>query len=218
MVRKLIGHELKSVGIVGFAAVLGLSGCATDPYTGEQKASKSAIGAVAGAVLGAATSSKSDRGKGALIGAAVGGGAGYYFDHQEKMLRAELQGTGVSVSRTEDRIVLNMPGNLTFNTDSSDIQASFFSVLNSVAKVFKEYKNTNIRVSGHTDSSGSEVYNQRLSEKRASSVADYLMAQGLIPARFYVVGYGESRPIANNQSAQGRAQNRRVEIEILPQQ
>ncbi len=208
---------MKKLGVGVFSALF-LTACATDPYTGERKPSKAAIGAVAGAVVGAATSSKSDRGKGALIGAAVGGGAGYYMDRQEQKLRQTLQDTGVSVSRTGDMIVLNMPGHLTFATNRSDIQSSFFPVLNSVALVFKEFKNSNIKVSGHTDSQGSDGYNQTLSEQRASSVADYLMAQSIAPARFYVVGYGESRPIASNASEQGRAQNRRVEIEILPAQ
>ena len=113
--------------------------CTTDPYTGERKASKAAIGAVAGAVVGAATSSKSDRKKGALIGAAVGGGAGLYMDNQEKKLRQQLAGTGVSVSRADGNIYLNMPGNLTFETNSANIQSQFYSVLNSVTLVFNEF-------------------------------------------------------------------------------
>jgi outer membrane protein OmpA-like peptidoglycan-associated protein len=193
-----------------------LLGCTTDPYTGEQKASKAAIGAVTGALVGAAVSSDSDRRKGALIGAAVGGGAGYYMDVQEKKLRDQLQGTGVSVSRDGSNIVLNMPGNLTFSTNSSEISPSFFSVLNSVVIVFKEYPKTAVRVAGHTDSVGDESYNLTLSQKRAQSVATYLTSQGIVPSRLQVIGYGESMPIASNESQTGRSQNRRVELVIVP--
>jgi outer membrane protein OmpA-like peptidoglycan-associated protein len=208
----------KNFGIVlvCISLVTGLIGCTIDPYTGKTIPSKAAVGVVAGAVIGAATSSKSDRTKGALIGAATGGGLGYYMDLQEKKLREQLQGTGVSVTREGNKIVLNMPGNLTFNKDSSDIQVSFFPTLNSLALVFKEFNKSDIKVSGHTDSDGDASYNQSLSERRANSVAYYLMSQSIPPERFHVVGYGESRPIADNGHPSGRAQNRRVEIELIP--
>lgn len=207
---------LKQGLVIGLCSSL-LAGCTTDPYTGEQKASKAAIGAVTGAIVGAAVSSKSDRKKGALIGATLGGGAGYYMDVQEKKLRDRLQGTGVSVTRMEDgNIVLNMPGQLTFATNRSEIQPSFYDVLNSVVLVFKEFPKTAVRVAGHTDSVGSESHNLTLSQKRAQSVVSYFTSQGLPPARFQVIGYGESAPIASNDTDAGRAQNRRVEIEIVP--
>ncbi len=198
------------------AGSLALSGCVSDPYTGQQKPSKAAIGAVAGAILGAATSSKSDRKKGALIGAAVGGGAGFYMDQQEAKLRQKLEGTGVSITRDGDNIVLNMPGNITFETNRSDIQSNFYPVLGSVASVFQEFKKTKVRISGHTDSRGSDAYNQGLSEKRASSVAAYINTQGIAAERIEAYGYGEKYPVASNETSSGRSANRRVEIEIVP--
>lgn len=191
------------------------AGCTTDPYTGEQKVSKTAIGAAAGAVLGAAVSSKKDRKKGALIGAAVGGGTGYYFDRQEQILRQKLQGTGVSVTRTQTGIILNMPGNISFPSGQYSILPNFYDVLNSVALVLKEYDKTAVKVSGHTDSTGGFELNQKLSENRAMAVADYLASQGVSRTRLQTYGYGPRYPIASNNTPDGRAANRRVEIEIL---
>ena len=192
------------------------AGCTTDPYTGEQKVSNAAIGAAAGAIVGAAVSSKKDRAKGAAIGAAVGGGAGYDFDHQEKILREKLQGTGVSVTRTEDGgIRLNMPGNVSFPTNEYALLPSFYDTLDSVSIVLKEYDKTSIKVTGHTDSTGSFQYNQTLSEQRAASVKDYLASRGVSANRMHANGYGPRYPLASNSTPQGRAANRRVEIEIL---
>lgn len=196
-------------------ASLMLAGCTTDPYTGEQKVSKAAMGATAGALLGAAVSSKDDRAKGAVIGAAVGGGAGYYFDRQEQILRQKLQGTGVSVTRTQTGIILNMPGNISFPSGQYAILPSFYDVLNSVSLVLKEFDKTAVKVSGHTDSTGGFEMNQKLSENRASSVADYLASQGVARTRLHSYGYGPRYPIASNDSPDGRAANRRVELEIL---
>ena len=193
-----------------------ITGCATDPYTGERKPSKAAIGAVAGAVVGAATSSKSDRKKGVLIGATLGGGAGLYMDRQEEKLRASLEGSGVSVTREGDQIYLNMPGNVTFETGRAHIQGAFFDTLAAVTRVFKEFKQTNVKISGHTDSVGTEAFNQRLSEQRAQSVADYFVSQGIAAQRIEAYGYGERYPVATNSTPQGRSANRRVEIEIIP--
>ncbi|MDX1693776.1 MAG: OmpA family protein [Ketobacteraceae bacterium] len=195
--------------------VVAASGCTTDPYTGEQKVSKAAIGAAAGAVVGAAVSSKKDRKKGALIGAAVGGGTGYYFDRQEQILRQKLQNTGVSVTRTPEGITLNMPGNISFPTNQHSILPSFYDVLDSVAMVFKEFEKTHIKIAGHTDSQGSDSYNQTLSEKRADSVLQYFVSKGVARGRMSAYGYGERYPIASNDTPEGRAMNRRVEIEIL---
>ena len=135
---------------------------------------------------------------------------------EEAELRAELEGTGVSVTRIGDNITLNMPGNITFATDSSDLSPAFFDVLNSVGKVLQEYNKTVVEVAGHTDSTGSDAYNQGLSERRASSVATYLRGRGVIADRMITVGMGESRPIADNGTAQGRQANRRVEITMVP--
>jgi outer membrane protein OmpA-like peptidoglycan-associated protein len=195
-----------------------------DPYTGEEKTSNatkgSIIGAVGGAAVGAATSSKSDRGKGALIGAAsgaaVGGGIGYYMDKQEAQLRRQLEGTGVRVQRNGDQIDLIMPGNITFDVNQSSIKPSFTNVLESVALVLKEFDKTIIQIEGHTDSTGSQSYNQLLSEQRASSVRDFLLNQGIEPRRTRAAGYGQRYPLASNETAQGREQNRRVELNLVP--
>ena len=212
--------------ILAFAvATVTLSGCMTyDPYTGEEKTSNatagSIIGAIGGAAIGAATSSKSDRAKGALIGAAggaaIGGGIGYYMDKQEAELRHKLEGTGVRVVRHGDQIQLVMPGNITFDVNQSTIRPSFTGTLESVGLVLKEYDKTIIQIEGHTDSSGSDSYNQLLSERRASSVRDFLLNQGIEPARTRAVGYGERYPIASNDTAAGREQNRRVELTLIP--
>ncbi|PIE24993.1 MAG: hypothetical protein CSA60_02380 [Neptuniibacter caesariensis] len=211
--------KLVAVACAGFL----LAGCQTiDPYTGEQKTGNTAkgagIGAVAGAVLGAAVSSKKDRGRGALTGAlvggAVGGGIGYYMDQQEALLRQELEGTGVRVERIGDSIRLIMPGNITFALDSDMIASSFYPVLDSVAKVLVKFDKTELNVDGFTDSTGSFEYNQQLSERRAARVGDYLVSTGVSQSRINAKGYGERYPIADNKTATGRAQNRRVEINI----
>lgn len=213
--------------ILALAAVAVMTtACTTDPYTGEKQLSKTAIGAGAGAVVGTIggliigkTTSASTRKSmliGAGVGALAGGGVGLYMDTQEKKLRKRLEATGVSVTRQGDSIILNMPSNITFDTDKSDVKADFYQVLNSVALVFKEYDKTIIDVTGHTDSDGSDTYNQQLSERRAASVANYLVAQGLRPARFQVLGMGEAMPVASNNTDAGKAMNRRVEIKITP--
>ena len=214
--------------ILAFAvATVGLGGCMTyDPYTGEEKTSSatkgSIIGALGGAAIGAATSSKSDRGKGALIGAAggaaIGGGIGYYMDKQEAQLRRKLEGSGVRVVRNGDQIELIMPGNITFDLNQSSIKPSFTDTLESVSLVLKEFDKTIIQIEGHTDSSGSQSYNQLLSEQRAGSVRDFLLNQNIAPKRTRAVGYGERYPIASNDSAAGREQNRRVELTLVPMQ
>ncbi len=212
---------MKKIFLTLILSSLILSACTTDPYTGERKISNSALygsgGAVAGALVGQLAGGNT---KSTLIGAAVGGalgaGAGYYFDNQESKLRAELQGTGVSVKRTGDKIKLVMPGNITFASNSADIASSSYKVLNSIAKVFKEYKKTDISIKGYTDSMGDDEQNQILSQSRAQSVADYLANQGIESTRLKAAGYGAANPIASNDSAEGRAKNRRVEIDIVP--
>ncbi len=215
----------KTILAVSMAATMGLGGCMTyDPYTGEEKTSNatkgSIIGAIGGAAVGAATSSKSDRGKGALIGAAsgaaVGGGIGYYMDRQEAQLRQKLEGSGVRVVRNGDQIDLVMPGNITFDVNQSTIKPSFSNTLESVALVLEEFDKTNIRIEGHTDSTGSRDYNQLLSERRAGSVRDFLLDQGIDSSRTRAVGYGPRQPIASNDTASGREQNRRVELKLVP--
>jgi outer membrane protein OmpA-like peptidoglycan-associated protein len=153
---------------------------------------------------------------GAGVGALAGGAIGNYQDKQEAELRAELEGTGVSVVRNGDNITLNMPGNVTFATNSSDLSPAFFDVLNSVGKVLAEYEKTVVEVAGHTDSTGTDSYNQALSERRANSVSAYLRSQGVISQRLITVGMGEARPVADNSSDAGRQANRRVEITMVP--
>ena len=218
--------HIRVLRLVVPAAALILSGCTTfDAYTGEEKTSKTTrgalIGAAAGAVAGLVSGDDSvERKKRALIGAGVGalaGGAiGYYMDQQEAKLRAELQGTGVSVTRIGDNITLNMPGNVTFATDSADLSPAFFEVLDSVGKVLVEFDQTVVEVAGHTDSTGTEDYNQGLSERRASSVSQYLKGRGVMQQRLITLGMGELRPVADNTSADGRQLNRRVEITMVP--
>lgn len=208
------------------ALIVAISGCTTlDPYTREEQTSRAttgaAIGALAGAVVGAATGDDAkDRKKRALIGAGVGalagGGVGYYMDVQEAELRKKLEGTGVSVTRDGDNIILNMPSNITFALDSATIDASFKEVLGSVALVLEEYEKTLVVIEGHTDSSGSEDYNQQLSERRAVAVGHVLDDKGVNIQRMVIIGYGEERPVASNATEQGRAENRRVELTLEP--
>lgn len=207
-------------------AGLVLAGCKTlDPYSGEEKTSQATkgalIGAAAGVVAGLISGDDSmERKKRALIGAGVGalagGAVGAYQDRQEARLRAELEGTGVSVTRIGDNITLNMPGNVTFAVDSADLRPAFFDVLNSVATVLEEFDQTVIEVAGHTDSTGSDAYNQSLSERRSASVAQYLSAQGVNSQRMIRLGLGEQYPVADNATADGRQRNRRVEITVVP--
>ncbi len=218
-------RSLKIILAVTVFAVF-VSGCETlDAYTRDEKTSSATkgalIGAAAGVVVGLISGDDAvERRQHALIGAGIGalagGSIGYYMDRQEAKLRAELEGTGVSVTRRGDNITLNMPGNVTFATDSSDLSPAFFSVLNSVGKVLGEFEQTVVEVAGHTDSTGANSYNQSLSERRAGSVASYLQAQGVIAQRVITVGMGETRPMASNNSAAGRQANRRVEITMVP--
>jgi outer membrane protein OmpA-like peptidoglycan-associated protein len=205
------------------AALFAVAGCETvNPYTQETQTSKAAkgagIGAAAGAVVGLLT--KGDKLQNALIGAGVGalagGGVGYYMDVQEKKLRDRMAGTGVTVTRMGDNITLNMPSNITFALNSSDLNAQFFNALDGVSMVLKEYDKTVIEVAGHTDSSGSDQYNQSLSERRAQAVAGYLGSHGVKTQRLITIGAGEGHPVASNDTEQGRAANRRVELTIVP--
>lgn len=202
------------------------TGCKTlDAYTRDEKMSSATKGALIGAAAGVAVGLISgddavERRQHAMIlagvGALAGGAIGHYQDKQEAALRAELEGTGVSVVRQGDNITLNMPGSVTFATDSSDLSPEFFAVLNSVGKVLEEYEQTVVEVAGHTDSRGSESHNQMLSERRAETVSKYLSSQGVIDQRLITLGMGELRPIADNSTSQGQQMNRRVEITMVP--
>lgn len=208
------------------AAIFLVTACTTlDPYTQEKKVSNAAkgaaIGAAAGAAVGLITGDDSaQRKRQALIfagvGALAGGGVGVYMDRQEMKLREQLEGSGVSVTRIGDNITLNMPGNVTFAVDSADINSSFYGVLDSVGLVLNEFNKTFVEVAGHTDSDGSDAYNQSLSERRAGSVASYLSSRQVRADRLITVGGGEKYPIASNATQEGKASNRRVEITIVP--
>ena len=205
---------------------LSVTACTTlDPYTREEQTARAqhgaVIGAISGAVVGLVTGDGSmDRKQRALIGAGLGALAGsavgYYQDRQEAKLRAELEGTGVGVTRIGENITLNMPGNITFATDSADLSASFFTVLDSVSMVVNEFDQTVIEIAGHTDNTGSDSYNQTLSVRRAASVATYLITRDVRVERVIEVGAGESRPIASNETESGRRFNRRVELTLVP--
>jgi len=192
------------------------------PNPANDRTKKGAIiGAVAGAVAGLLSGDDAtERRQRALVGAGVGGLAGgaigNYQDRQERALRDRMAGTGVDVVRNGDNITLNMPENITFGFDRSDLQSQFYPVLDNVASTLREYNQTIVEVAGHTDSKGTDAYNQALSERRAGSVGNYLMSKGLMRDRFILVGAGESRPVASNDTEAGRAQNRRVEITLVP--
>lgn len=213
------------ISVLGASLVIG--GCTTNAYTGEKQASKTAmgagIGAAAGAILGAATAKNSkDRKeralKGAGIGAVAGGGVGAYMDYQEKKLRERLQGAGVGIQRNKEtgEIKLIMPGNITFPTGQSSIKADFYQTLDAVADVLKEYNKTDVIVNGYTDNVGKDDYNLQLSRDRANAVGQYLSTRGVAAGRINARGFGKASPIASNETEMGRAQNRRVEINIQP--
>jgi outer membrane protein OmpA-like peptidoglycan-associated protein len=218
---------MKKLMITAAVAMFALAGCeSVNPYTGESRVSRSTygagIGALAGAAVGALTNTSNSKQmqKNALIGAGVGAlagaGAGAYMDRQAEELAAELRSTGVSVVREGNNIRLIMPGNITFPTAGDQVNASFYPVLGSVVKVLKKYEQTTVDIAGHTDSDGADDYNLALSQRRANSVASYLVQQGIVAGRLMVVGYGESQPIASNATPQGKSENRRVEIQISP--
>ena len=222
---KMRTRTLAMLGTAALVAVVA-SGCqTTDPYTGQQQMNRTSKGALIGAGIGVAAglltgNSAVERRQHALIGAGLGGLAGgavgTYQDRQQAALRDKLQGTGVDVSRDGDNITLNMPGNITFAFNSANLDPQFYSVLNNVAGVMKEYDQTIVEVAGHTDSIGTDAVNQRLSEQRANAVTQYLTSQGVNSQRFITVGAGKTRPIASNDTDAGRAANRRVEITLVP--
>jgi len=212
-----------TVAVVAAAAVA-LAGCeAMDSFANDPEKAKTrrgaGYGAAAGAVVGLLTAG-SNPFKSAMIGAAagalVGGAVGNYMDRQEAKLRQQMAGTGVDVVRNGDHITLDMPGNVTFGFDSADLNTQFYPVLDTVAGTLKEYDKTVIEVAGHTDSVGSDTYNQGLSQRRANSVASYLSSHGVSGTRVVTIGAGEGHPVASNDTEEGRAQNRRVEITIVP--
>jgi outer membrane protein OmpA-like peptidoglycan-associated protein len=213
--------QIITIGLV--VAMLPLSACVTDPETGNRTISKAAIGGIGGALggylLGDLVGGRRDRTEkilGAGIGALAGAGVGYYMDEQERKLRQQTAGTGINVIRDGDNLVLDMPSEITFGVDSANIDPGFRNTLDQLASTLTQYEKTYVDVLGHTDSTGSDAYNQTLSERRASAVADYLSTRGVQSARLAARGYGESQPKASNLDAAGRSANRRVEIRLVP--
>jgi len=224
MIRK---QSLAFTAAAALVAVVATGCQTTDPYTGQPQQNRTGTGALIGAGIGIAAGlltgdSAVERRQHALVGAGLGGLAGAavgnYQDRQQAALNEKLRGTGVDVARKGDNITLNMPGNVTFAFNSSNIDPQFYPVLNDVAAVLREYNQTVVEVAGHTDSIGSDEVNQRLSEQRAGAVAQYLSAQGVDQQRLITVGGGKRYPVASNDTEQGRAANRRVEITLVPVQ
>jgi outer membrane protein OmpA-like peptidoglycan-associated protein len=212
---------------VSIAALLGAAACTTtDPYSSTPRRNNTGTGVIAGALGGALlgyltnTSNSEEGRKNALIGAGIGalGGAavGAYMDRQQRELEAELSGSGVGVARQGDNLVLRMPSDVTFASNQSAVNSRFYATLDDVAAVLNRYDQSTIDIIGHADSDGADDYNLNLSRQRASSVAQYLVQRNVLADRLYVDGRGESQPIASNQTAEGKAQNRRVEILIRP--
>ena len=196
-------------------ATFALSGCQNMEY--DKAAIGSTVGAVLGAGLAYANADKDKMGRAAAIGAALGGGAGLLLDKKEQRLRQALSGTGVSISRNPDGSINLVMPNVTFATGSSNIQPGFQNVLTDVGRVLSEggtAGQVRLTISGHTDSTGSTSTNNQLSKNRANSVLQYLSGQGLSASRMSASGYGSNQPVADNSSAAGREQNRRVEIKI----
>jgi len=216
-----ISHRIMMAA--GLAAMLTTTACTTDPETGQKRMSKAAIGGIGGALggylLGDLVGGRHDRTEkilGAGIGAIAGAGIGSYMDEQERKLRQQTAGSGVDVIRQGDDLLLRMPSGITFAFNDASVQPQFRPTLDEVSSILSQYPKTYIDVYGHTDSDGSDAYNQTLSERRAQSVAGYLPSHGVQSARIATRGFGETQPIASNATEEGKAANRRVEIKISP--
>ncbi|MEX0351167.1 MAG: OmpA family protein [Paracoccaceae bacterium] len=216
---------MKSVKISAAVALVALSAC-TDPatlasQTDPNKNTKQGalIGGLVGAGVGA-IANDSDPGLGALagaaIGAAAGGIAGNQLDKQAAELRQQLANDGITIVNQGDRLLVSLPSDITFDTDSATVRPALRGEVDKVAQNLLRYPDSTIQVVGHTDSDGDAGYNLRLSERRANSVADILQAGGVNFNRITIIGRGEEVPIASNLTAGGKAQNRRVEIYIIP--
>ncbi|MEG8039785.1 OmpA family protein [Sphingomonas sp. LR60] len=213
----------KLAAALACVSLVAVSACTTDPDTGERRISKTAIGGIGGALggylLGDLVGGRRDRTEkivGAGLGGIAGAGIGAYMDKQERELRERTRGTDVEVTRQGDDLLLNIPSGINFAYNSANVQPQFRATLDKVASVLADYRETYVDVYGHTDSTGSDSYNQDLSERRARSVADYLSSHGVQSARIATRGFGETQPIASNETEAGRAENRRVEIKIVP--
>ncbi len=213
--------------VSALVATVTLGGCATytgqtnDPNDPNRTRNNALIGAGIGAVAGLLSGGDAtERRQRALVGVGVGGLAGgaigAYQDRQEAELRRQTAGTGVEVSRDGDVIKLNLPDGVTFEFGKANLKSQFYPALDNVASTLAEFNQTIVEVSGHTDSIGSDAANQTLSVQRANAVGNYLIGRGLVRERFEIVGFGETRPVASNDTDSGRALNRRVEIRVVP--
>ncbi len=209
--KKIIASCMLALSLIGCTGLEAGNG----GYTAGGAAGGAAVGALAGQIIGKDT-------KGTLIGAAVGSllgmGWGAYRDNQERELKNRLQGTQAEVRRDGNALVINLPGGVTFASDSANISSDFYSALNGIAQTLNNYPETRIQVNGYTDSTGGSAHNQDLSQRRANSVAQYFIAQGVSANRISANGFGSSNPIASNSTPEGRQANRRVEVKILPAQ
>lgn len=211
----------KLIATICTLSMLGMTGCVSvNPYTGQQETSNTTVGAGVGAGIGAVAGALLGGQRGALIGGAIGGSTGgligHNMDSQNAELRQVLAGTGVQVVNNGNSIQLIMASDVTFATNQSAIEADFYPTLNSVAIVLRKYNNTSINITGFTDNTGSDAYNQNLSEQRAGSVGDYLVSQGISANRIFTTGMGKRYPVASNNTVRGRALNRRVVIILRP--
>jgi outer membrane protein OmpA-like peptidoglycan-associated protein len=215
-------HSFRAPFAVLLAGALTACATTTDPFTGEPRPTRTGTGAAVGAGVGAVIGAISGGDRleraaiGAGIGALAGAAVGNYMDRQEAELRRQLRGSGVGVTRRGDEIILDMPGDVTFDFDSASLKPAFFDVLDSVALVLREYERTVLVVDGHTDAVGSAEYNHDLSLRRADTVVEYLVNRGVRPVRIQAYGYGEQYPVATNRTAEGRSRNRRVELTLIP--
>jgi outer membrane protein OmpA-like peptidoglycan-associated protein len=214
---------IKCATAAALGAMTVTTACTTDPATGERRISKAAIGGVGGALggylLGDLVGGRRDRTEkiaGAGIGALAGAGIGYYMDEQERKLRQQTAGTDVDIIRQGDELILNMPSGVTFDTNSYSIKPEFRGTLSQVAATLKQYEKTYVDVYGHTDSTGNDSINIPLSQNRARAVADFLTMQGVQSARIGAQGFAATRPVASNETPEGRQANRRVEIKLVP--
>ena len=216
---KRISQRVLAVSLA--LAMLGsLAACATN--TGTVADDKRVQGAVLGTLAGAAAGAAIDhnkRGRGALIGAAVGGlagtGVGWYLEKQKQEIDKIPD---ANVTQQGDALMVAFPGDLLFDSGSSSLSPGAYGRLDQLADTLNRYPDTDVVVTGHTDSEGSEATNLTLSDQRADSVRRYLISKGVSPGRITSVGLGESRPLVTNSTAEGRQQNRRVEIELRPNQ
>jgi outer membrane protein OmpA-like peptidoglycan-associated protein len=222
----MLSNKMRATSALAATALLAAACTTVDPYTGQVVRDNTRTGVLAGAASGAllgylTNTNKGEEGRtnaliGAGVGALAGGAVGNYMDRQQAQLRSQLAGSGVDVQRQGDNIVLNMPSDVTFGVDQAEIQSRFYPVLDDVAETLGQYPQTLIDVVGHADSTGADDYNQRLSERRAGSVASYLVSRGVLRDRLFVAGRGETQPIASNATEDGRARNRRVEVVLRP--